>query len=175
MVNSFGKDIIPANDCERLKALHACRVLPCAEDLYFTNLTKIMARTLDMPIAIISLVDEDKVYCMASNETPPVPFTERGYSLCSLVVMGDEPLVFLNTLDHAFLHNNPFVLSDFHLRFYAGAPLITSDGYSIGTACVMDSRPRSFGPVELDLLTRFARAVITAIEKRKEIFESGCA
>lgn len=171
MVNSFGRPFIPENEDERLASLEYYN-FDHEPEAYFNSLVEIMAKTLNMPIAIISIVEYDSVYCKACNIEPPVRSTERGYSLCSLAILGSDPLVYQNIMDEPFLHENPFVTSDFNLRFYAGAPIVTPEGTRLGTACVMDSIPRSFNPVDVDLLSKFAKSAMRYLQKRRKIAEA---
>lgn len=95
MLNTFGKDIIPFNEQERIKALKRIRLLNNIPQGYFNSLAQIMAQTFDVPIALVSLVDKQTVYfpgnvCMA--ETTEV---SRGVSLCSLAILDDQPTILI--------------------------------------------------------------------------------
>ena len=167
MINSFGRPIIPPNDASRIASLNSFQILDTEPEGYFNNLTRIMARCFEMPIALISLVDTDRVFFKANVGIEDKQNVSRGLSLCSLAIMEDKPTVFENALKEPCLLANPLVAGEFGLRFYAGAPITTDDGYNIGTVCVIDKQPRTFSQLDKDLLSRFAQTAMNAIEKRK--------
>ncbi|MDB5253118.1 MAG: ATPase [Flaviaesturariibacter sp.] len=173
MNNTFGKPIIPVNDEERLNALHAYAILDTLPEGFFTNMAHIIARTFDTPIALISLVDRDRVFFKANAGMPGVDTVDRGVSLCSLAVLDDKPTIFHNAPDEPCLLSNPLVAGEFGLRFYAGAPIKTPDGFNIGTVCVVDKTPREFTELDQELLVQFAQSAMDAIIRRKETVEQG--
>ncbi|RIV19470.1 PAS domain S-box protein [Fibrisoma montanum] len=166
MVNTFGKAIIPENEAGRLRALHHYDLIDSPPEEAFNNIARIMAQVFGVPIALISLVDEQQVVFKANVGMPGVERTDRGVSLCSLAVLEPEPTVFEDALREPCLLANPLVTGDFGLQFYAGAPLITHDGYAIGTACVIDKQPRPFTEADRQLLVRFATLIMDEIERR---------
>jgi GAF domain-containing protein len=91
----------------------------------------------------------------------------RGVSLCSLAILSEEPTVFEDATKEPCLLENPLVAGAFGLRFYAGAPITTREGFHIGTVCVVGKEPRAFGADEQNLLTRFADTVMKELESRK--------
>ena len=91
---------------------------------------------------------------------------DRGVSLCSLAILDPEPTIFNNALLEPCLLANPLVAGNFGLRFYAGAPITTPDGYHIGTVCVVDKAPRAFSEKEKALLVQFAGSVMSEIDER---------
>jgi GAF domain-containing protein len=171
MVNSFGQEIIPVNDQSRVLALASYQILDTQPEGYFDNLAQIMARCFDMPIALISLVDKERVFFKANVGMPGTQNVSRGISLCSLAILEPEPIVFENALKEPCLLANPLVAGEFGLRFYAGAPITTDEGFNIGTVCLVDKKPRSFTELDKDLLSRFAQTAMKAIEKRKADFQ----
>lgn len=168
MDNSFGKPIIPADDTERIQALKAYEILDTAPEGFFNNLAHIVAKSFDTPIALISLVDKEDVFFKANVGMDDTSHVPRGISLCSLAVLDKEPTIFENALDEPCLLANPLVAGSFGLRFYAGAPIVTPDGFNIGTVCVVDKAPRTFSDLDRELLKRFADSAMDAIIKRKE-------
>ncbi|MBD1847028.1 GAF domain-containing protein [Cyanobacteria bacterium FACHB-63] len=131
---------LPGNEAERLAALQRYNILDTPPEAAFDRITKLAARLFAMPIALISLVDESRVWfksCVGfgSSEVP------RDKTLCSFAVLTDEPLIVPDTrLDDRFVCN-PSVQSEPGVRFYAGAPLISQDGFNLGTLCLLDSQP----------------------------------
>jgi GAF domain-containing protein len=166
MQNSFGRPIIPVDDEKRIHALERYRILDSAPEGFFDNLAQIMARCFDTPIALISLVDKERVFFKANVGMPETRNVSRGLSLCSLAILNDEPTVFENALAEPCLLANPLVAGAFGLRFYAGAPITNDEGFHLGTVCVVDKKARHFSQSDKELLQRFAHTVMKAIEKR---------
>ncbi|WP_247235215.1 PAS domain-containing protein [Telluribacter sp. SYSU D00476] len=166
MINTFGIDIIPENDAQRLEALYRYQLLDSPPEKSFTNLAHIIADVFDVPIALISLVDKERVHFKGNVGMPGIKNVDRGQSLCSLAVLSQEPTVISNTLADPCLLANPLVHGDFGLRFYAGAPLITPDGFNIGTVCIVDKKERTFTEREKERLVRFSKTVMHEIELR---------
>lgn len=171
MENSFGKPIIPANEEQRLKALRyylAIQKLPAS---FFHNLALIVARTFNTPIALVSLVEEKQVIFKGNIGMEDTEVVPRGISLCSLAVLDTEPTIFEDALKEPCLLSNPLVAGDFGLRFYAGAPITTSEGFLIGTVCIVDKQPRSFSEEDKRLLQEFAKTAMHLLEQRSSITE----
>jgi GAF domain-containing protein len=167
MDNTFGKSIIPTNDEDRLRSLQSFNIVDSEPELFFNNMAQIIAQSFGTPIALISLVDKEHVFFKANVGMEGTEYTSRGVSLCALAILDPEPTIFEDALKEPCLLANPLVAGEFGLRFYAGAPIITPDGYNIGTVCVVDKTPRSFGEIDKDLLSRFATTVMEAIIERK--------
>ncbi len=132
---------VPANETERLRALHRYRVLDTSPEVAFDRVTKLAARLFDVPIALISLVDESRAWFKSAVgfDAREVP---RDATLCSFAVLTDEPLIILDARLDARFACNPLVQCEPGIRFYAGAPLITEDGFNLGTLCLLDAQPR---------------------------------
>lgn len=133
---------IPANESDRLKALYRYDVLDTPPEVAFDRITTLAARLFEMPIALVSLVDQSRAwfkscYGFGSREV------ERDATICSFALLVNDILVIPDTRQDQRLTCNPFVQSEPGVRFYAGAPLITPDGYNLGTLCLLDSKARS--------------------------------
>jgi PAS domain S-box-containing protein len=132
---------IPVNETERLEALHRYKILDTPPEEAFDRITKLASQIFNMPIALVSLVDESRAWfksCIgfAASEVA------RNDTLCSFAVLTDEPLIIPDArLDDRFACNS-FVRSEPGIRFYAGAPLLSHDGFNLGTLCMLDSQPR---------------------------------
>jgi PAS domain S-box-containing protein len=157
---------LPMNETERLAALHRYRILDTPPEPAFDRITRLAARLFDMPIALISLVDESRAWfksCVgfSANEVP------RDNTLCSFAVLTDKPLIVPDTrLDDRFARN-PFVQSEPGVRFYAGAPLLSHDGFNLGTLCLLDSQPRALlTPEQQATLVDLAAMVVDELELR---------
>jgi GAF domain-containing protein len=171
MENTFGKPIIPANENERLQALYHYRLLDNLPAGYFTNLAHIIAQSFDTPIALVSIVDKEKVLFPGNVGMEDTSEVSRGISLCSLAVLDDEPTIFRDALKEPCLLSNPLVTGEFGLRFYAGAPILTKDGFALGTVCVVDKEPREFSAKEEAMLQSFADTAMEEIEMRLRMLE----
>jgi len=169
MLNTFGKDIIPPEDTERLKALQFYDIIEDLKDSYFHNLGQIVARTFDTPVALISFVEKEKVKFKVNIGMEEIHEADRGVSLCSLAILDNNPTIFSDATKEPCLINNPLVAGEFGLKFYAGAPITTPDGYNIGTLCVVDFEPREFTEKDTEVLVDFAKVAMNELIARKEI------
>jgi signal transduction histidine kinase len=166
VVNTFGIDIIPSNEHERIDALRSYYILDTPPEPAFDNLAHILAEDFEVPIALISLVDTDQVFFKANVGLPDVKQVNRGLSLCSLAILSEEPTIFEDALVEPCLIKNPLVQGEFGLRFYAGAPIITPDGFNIGTVCIVDKKERYFSEKEKKRLQRYAEVIMHELEVR---------
>jgi PAS domain S-box-containing protein len=166
MENTFGKNIIPENDQLRIEALKRYKILDTPPENAFDNVARLATQIFNVPISLISLVDEEQVYFKANIGMGRAKSTSRGVSLCSLAVLQTEVTVFENAPDEPCLLTNPNVAGAFGLKFYAGAPLITHDGFMIGTLCIIDQTPRVFSTADREIMQSLAKIVMYEIELR---------
>jgi len=162
------KFLVPPNETERLAALHRYNVLDSMPEQDYDDLTTIAAQICGTPIALISLLDQDRQwfksrYGMSTTETP------REQALCSHAILNpDQVMVVSDTrLDQRFA-DNPLVTSAVNLQFYAGAPLVTADGFALGTICVLDQTPRQLTAEQINALQALSRQVMTQLEIRRK-------
>ena len=163
---------IPQNEKKRLKVLWQYEVLNTVPEEVFDNLTELAARICEAPIALISLVDEKRQWFKSKFGTD-VTETSRDISFCAYAIT--QPGLFIvpdATLDERFA-SNPLVTSEPKIRFYAGAPLVTPDGYALGTLCVIDKVPRELRPEQKQALSILAHHVVTQLELRRRSQELG--
>ncbi|WCT14447.1 ATP-binding protein [Mucilaginibacter jinjuensis] len=165
MHNTFQKEIILPNEPERVKALRRYRLLGTYAEKSFINIANLVAEIFHASIAMISLVDAEEV-SFQSNVGMNSTTGPRGESFCSLTVLRPEVNVVENALEDPIVAQNPLVCGDFGLRFYAGAPLITHDGFLIGTVCLVDTQPRKFSDHDRRVLEGLAKIVMEQIELR---------
>jgi PAS domain S-box-containing protein len=158
--------LVPANETERLAALHRYHILDTSAETAFDRITSMAARLFKVPTVLISLVDESRAWFKSSIgfDASEVP---RDATICSFAVLTEEPLIVPDTqLDERFACN-PFVLCEPGLRFYAGAPLLSRDGYNLGTLCLLDSVPREPLTAEQEAtLVDLAAIVVDELELR---------
>ncbi|WP_442587766.1 ATP-binding protein [Pedobacter sp. AW31-3R] len=171
MDNTFGIDIIPDNDVQRIEALKRYKILDTPPEHSFDNLAKLAARIFKVPVSLISLVDAEQVYFKANIGMGKATGAARGVSLCSLAVLNPEVTVFENAPEEPCLLSNPNVAGKFGLKFYAGAPITTPDGFLIGTLCIIDQKPRTFSGEDREILKRLAGVVMDEIELRLSSIE----
>jgi PAS domain S-box-containing protein len=157
---------LPANEAERLAALYRFQILDTPPEAAFDRITQLAARLFKVPIALISLVDESRAW-FKSGVGFGASEVARDATLCSFAVLVDEPLIIPDArLDDRFACN-PFVRQDAGIRFYGGAPLISRDGFNLGTLCLLDSQPRDpLTEEQVATLVDLAAMVVDELELR---------
>jgi len=157
---------IPVDEARRLTALHATRLLGSAPEEAFDRITRMAARLLHAPTALVSLVDKD-VQWFKSRCGFEGSETARDISFCGHTILEHEPLVVNDATKDPRFHDNPLVTGESHLRFYVGVPLHSVDRMAIGTLCVIDRVPRQLSDDDLDMLRDLARMVEQLIHHRQ--------
>src|SRR2546423_5061288 len=157
---------IPLNEVKRLKVLWQYEVLDTVPEEVFDDLPELAARICEAPIAMITLVDEKRQW-FKSKVGVSVNETSRDISFCSRAIEQSELFIIPDAACDSRFAENPLVTSDPKIRFYAGAPLITPDGYALGTLCVIDKVPRELGSEQKQALRVLARVVMTQLELRR--------
>lgn len=158
--------IIPPSEVERLAVVRRYDILDTPPDGAFDRITRIAARFFDVPIAIVSIVDHDRIwfksrYGLAAEEIPRSP------GLCASAILDNKPWVLTDAKVDPRSLTNPLVAGDFGLRFYAGVPLRTCDGFNLGTLCVIDREPRQVRDDELATLSDLGAIVMDELELRR--------
>jgi two-component sensor histidine kinase len=157
---------ISADEARRLAALHRYDVLDTPPDGAFDRVTAIAARLFAAPIAIVSLVDHDRIW-FKSHHGLDVRQIDRAPGLCASAILQDGPWVLGDARTDPRALANPLVAGEFGLRFYAGCPLRTWDGYRLGTLCVIDREPRRTTHEQLAHLADLAAIVMDQMELRR--------
>ncbi|MDH3200807.1 MAG: PAS domain S-box protein [Myxococcales bacterium] len=162
---------VPKNEVDRLKALDGYRVMDTPPEDAFDGLTTLVARILNVPIALVSLVDADRQW-FKSRYGLDAPETPRDVSFCGHVVAEQELLVVPDAFEDDRFHDNPLVTGDPRVRFYAGYPLTTPDGHVLGTLCAIDHKARRITDQQLDTLKILGRQAADQLELRRQLLIS---
>ena len=145
----------PQDEEARLKTLRSLNVLDTPSEERFDRLTRLAKRMFDVPIALVSLVDENRQWfksCIGLNASE----TSRDISFCGHAILGNEIFIIPDAIKDKRFSDNPLVLNDPHIRFYAGCPLRYLDGSMLGTLCIIDTEPRVLNKEDLDALKDLA-------------------
>ncbi|WP_434622835.1 putative bifunctional diguanylate cyclase/phosphodiesterase [Azospirillum sp. B2RO_4] len=160
---------IPAREGDRLAALQRFELLDTPAEPAFDQITRLAAKLLKVPVALISLVDRDRQW-FKSRIGLPVQETPREHAFCAHALESDALLVVADARQDERFANNPLVTGDPNIRFYAGAPLRTADGLALGTICVIDDQPRAALTREEEEALRDLSAMTMAhIEARRAV------
>jgi ribonuclease BN (tRNA processing enzyme)/DNA-binding response OmpR family regulator len=154
---------LPAGETRRLASLHALHILDTEPEARFDRYTAGISAELDIPVALVTLVDADRQW-FKSRHGLDVTETTRDLSLCAHAILEPDVLEVPDTLADPRFAENPFVVGEPRLRFYAGMPLTLADGSRVGTLCVADYRPRHLDDDQLDTLRRVAALVVEELE-----------
>jgi hypothetical protein len=154
-------------DPARLASLHATGLLDSPTEPRFDALTELASQVLHAPVALVSLVDEDRQFFKSCLGLPEPWASQRetplSHSFCQHAIAARKPLIIDDARKHPALHDNE-AIKDLGVIAYAGIPLESSDGQPLGTLCVIDHEPRKWTDEEVGLLTGIARAVATQVE-----------
>lgn len=151
---------------ERLIVLRAYQILDTPPDGAFDHVTQLATQFFHVPISLISLVDEDRIWFKSRCGLDGVEQIDRVPGLCGSSTFADGTYVIRDAINDPRTLNNPLVRGEFGLRFYAAAPLITYDGYRLGNINIIDFQPRDFTPEQELALQSFARIVMDQMELR---------
>ncbi len=149
----------------RLAALKQLKILDTLPDKEFDDINLLASQICETPIAAISLIDKERQW-FKSRIGLEVSETHRNCAFCHYTIKEDNLFVVSDACQDARFADNPLVIGEPHIRFYAGAPLITSDGHKIGSLCVIDSKARTLSEAQERSLKALARSVMNLIEAR---------
>lgn len=161
----------PSNEQGRLVALQRYAILDTPPERAFDDLTMLASHIMGVPIALVSLVDETRQW-FKSHHGLDATETPREFAFCAHVVADDgAPLVVPDAHADARFADNPLVTGEPRVRFYAGAPLTTPDGFTLGTLCAIDHEPKKASHAQLEMLGALARQVMSQLELRVRLRE----
>ena len=165
---------LPKNEKKRIEVLWKYDVLDTVPEAMFDDLTELAASLCQVPIALISLVDEDRQW-FKSKIGLTVKETSRDISFCAHAILHSKLFIVPDATKDARFKNNPLVTGTRKIRFYAGAPLTTPAGHRLGTLCVLDRKPRQLGTEQKRAMQILARHIMSLLEMRRRIRELGGA
>jgi GAF domain-containing protein len=154
---------LPPDEWERLEALRRYGAFGMLRAAAFDDIARLAAFICETPIALISLVDTNRQWFLSQSGIDACE-TSREASFCAHALVGNEMLVVEDARLDARFARNPLVAGEPHIRFYAGAPLLTPDGYALGTLCVVDVVPRTLSAGQKEALQSLSRLVMTQME-----------
>jgi GAF domain-containing protein len=160
--------LIQNNDAARVAALQRYDILDTEPEKAFDDLALLASYICKTPIAWISLIDEDRQW-FKSKVGVSISETPRDIAFCNVAIQQADVFVVPDTLQDERFRNNPLVVSDPRIRFYAGAPLISEEGYALGTLCVVDRAPREFTTEQREALKALTRLVLAQMEFRRNL------
>lgn len=155
----------PDLEKERIISLKKYDILDTPPDGSFDRITKLAAILLEVPIAIITLVDTDRIW-FKSRYGVDVQQIGRDPGLCASAILSDEFYEVDDTRNDPRTLANPLVASEFGLRFYAAVPLKVKDGHNLGTLCILDKKPRHLTHTQKETLQYLADVTIDQLELR---------
>lgn len=162
---------IPANEPERLATLTNYAILDTLPEAGFDEITELAAQICGCPAALVSFVDASRQWIKAKYGPLPAELSEcpREISICTATICNNDILYVSDLIKDQRFNTSPLVTGDMHIRFYCGVPLITQDGYALGTLCVIDFEPREISFEQQEALRRLARQTMVHLALRRQL------
>jgi signal transduction histidine kinase len=161
--------LLAEHEIARLEVLRQYQILDTVCEAAFDDLTLLAAQICKTPVALISLIDECRQW-FKSKVGLDAESISREIGFCShTILQPNELFIVPDTLLNQQFANNPLVTCDPYIRFYAGVPLVTPDGYALGTLCVIDRVPRNLSPEQQNSLRILSRQVMSQFELRRNL------
>ena len=162
----------PPDEIERQQLLRALNLLDTEDEEVFDRVTRLVSRLLKVPVALFTLVDENRQWFKSRVGLEPRE-TPRASSFCAHALLLDQPLVVADASSDARFADNPLVTGEPNIRFYAGVPIRTSGGLAIGTLCALDEQVRVLSADELCILIDLADIVQKEVQHRERLAVAG--
>ncbi|MBR0958941.1 adenylate/guanylate cyclase domain-containing protein [Bradyrhizobium japonicum] len=165
--------LAPTNESERLAALHALGIVDSAPEAAYDEITELAAQICGCPVSYISFIDDNRRWLKARYGLPAeVTDAPRETAVCTTTICGTELLVIPDLKRDPRFENSPMVSLTPPRRFYCGMPLITDEGYALGTLCVMDFEPRQLSFEQTEALRMLSHQVLAQLELRRKLIEN---
>lgn len=164
-MHTYGKEL------KRQAALEKLRILDTLPEDEFDGIVELISEICDTPIALISLVDGHRQWFKARVGLEAQE-TQKEIAFCAHALLQNEVMIVKDALQDERFKNNPLVVGDPHIRFYAGAPLKTDDGFNLGTLCVIDKKSRDLTERQVNVLKKLAKQVVRLFEMRIKLLKS---
>jgi len=156
---------LAANESERLAALHALHILDTEPDPAFDQITELASELCDCPIALVSLVDENRQW-FKSRHGLQIHESDRDLSFCAHAILQNDIFEVPNALEDDRFADHPLVIGEPFVHFYAGVPLIDEQGHAVGTLCIIDSKPKKLTQQQRSVLRKLANQVNALLAAR---------
>ncbi len=158
---------VPENEAQRLEALRAYGEVELLADASLDALVRVAAKSCEVPIALVSLVDDVRQRFVANVGLPGVDETPREFAFCAHALVERDVMIVPDASRDPRFSANPLVTGEPAIRFYAGSPLVDEGGFALGTLCVIDRVPRKLSPTQESSLRDLAAAVTTILAGKK--------
>ena len=161
---------LPACERERIVAIQQYHILDTEEEKDFNDIVELAAQLCNTPIALVTLVDENRQWFKARTGLS-IKETHRNLSFCAHAIHQNDIMIVRDALTDDRFFDNPLVVGDPFIRFYAGMPLVTTDGYKLGTLAIIDREPRELTEQQLSCLRILAKQVVTLLNLQFNILQ----
>jgi adenylate cyclase len=163
---------VPANEAERNESLRSFHIMDTAPEIPYDEIGEIAAQICGCPVSYVSFIEEDRFWFKAKYGLPADFLAcPREIAFCSVTICGQDLVNASDLSTDPRYKDFPFVVGDPNFRFYCGMPLVTREGYAIGTVCVMDFVPRELSAEQLESVKRLARQLMVQLEHRRQLLE----
>lgn len=162
----------PENEAERNEALRSYRIMDTPPEISFTEIGALAAQICNCPVSYVAFIEEDRFWMKAKYGLPDdFEGCPREIAFCSVTVCGAELVYSPDLLEDEVFRDFHFVVNEPHFRFYCAMPLVTPEGYALGTICVMDFKPRELSFEQRESLRRLAQQLVGLLEHRRRLIE----
>jgi len=158
--------LLPANETLRLAALKNYQILDTAAEAAYDDIVQVASFICQTPIALVSLIDKDRQWFKARVGLDTTE-TARELAFCAHTILQQNTMIVEDATRDDRFAQNPLVTGSPGIRFYAGAPLVTPDGFGLGSLCVIDRQSRQLTPGQISALEALARTVVTHLDLRR--------
>jgi GAF domain-containing protein len=157
---------VPTNEAQRLEALKSYQILDTEAEQIYDGITALAAHVCNAPVAMVSLVDESRQWFKAKVGVSQQQ-TPRDVAFCAHTILKDEPLFVSDALTDSRFADSALVTGEPGIRFYAGYPLVSPEGFALGALCVIDREPRKLSAKQQEAMQILARQVMALLEMRR--------